>query len=310
MDTQIARGAAVWAVAAVAAIAPTRVQAEGVGAGAYRVSILDASGGPLPTYEKNGRWYVLGSVGDRYRIRVRNDSWRRVEAVVSVDGLDAVDGKPASFAKRGYLVAPHDELVVDGFRVSMDDVATFRFSSVKNSYAVRTGSAREVGVVGVAIFPERMPPLPPPLVHRPCWDEPCAGPTPEEEMTQRDTNVGEPSQAAPRARSAAPPIASTPRSEDAGDAPRSRANAAERPGLGTEFGERRESRVTGVEFERASDEPAHVLMLRYDDRRGLAALGIDLDGCRRRDENRLRATARPFGEMSRRFANPPAGWDN
>ena len=36
--------------------------------------------------------------------------------------------------------------------------AAFRFSSVPDSYAARTGSAREVGVIGVAVFPERVPP--------------------------------------------------------------------------------------------------------------------------------------------------------
>jgi hypothetical protein len=45
---------------------------------------------------------------------------------------------------------------IDGFRQSVDTVAAFRFGSVRGSYAAqKTGDARNVGVIGVAIFNER-----------------------------------------------------------------------------------------------------------------------------------------------------------
>ncbi len=37
----------------------------------------------------------------------------------------------------------------------MDEVAAFRFGSVKNSYAGKKGDDRNVGVIGVAVFEER-----------------------------------------------------------------------------------------------------------------------------------------------------------
>ena len=60
-------------------------------------------------------------------------------------------------------------------------------------------------------------------------------------------------------------------------APRPR-GAPQRPGLGTEFGEARESHGTEASFERASSRPEALLTFRYDDWEGLLALGVDVDG--------------------------------
>ena len=122
----------------------------------YRIELVDGVGRQLPTYASRGRFYVLGHNSSRYSLRVHNPTSRRIEAVVSVDGLDVIDGQTANFkSKRGYVVPPHDSVTIEGFRTSTSNVATFRFSSVGNSYAGRKGKARNVGVIGVAIFEER-----------------------------------------------------------------------------------------------------------------------------------------------------------
>jgi hypothetical protein len=74
--------------------------------------------------------------------------------VVSVDGLDVIDGENGDLRKRGYVVPPHGDVKIEGFRTSTADVATFRFSSVDGSYAGKKGKARNVGVIAVAIFEE------------------------------------------------------------------------------------------------------------------------------------------------------------
>ena len=124
----------------------------------YNVELINENGAALQTYQHNGRFYVLGDANDRYTIRVSNPTNRRVEAVISVDGLDVIDGDTADLSKRGYVVPPYGELRVDGFRVSTASVATFRFSSVGESYAGRKGKDRNVGVIGVAIFDEQAAP--------------------------------------------------------------------------------------------------------------------------------------------------------
>ena len=129
----------------------------GIGAGANQVfiSLLDEYGQSLPAYHVGGRAYVLGQPGRRYSIRIENRSPYRFEAVVSVDGLDVVDGREASLSKRGYIVGPGGSTTIEGFRTSTSQVAAFRFGAVGTSYAAQTtGSARNVGVVGVALFAE------------------------------------------------------------------------------------------------------------------------------------------------------------
>jgi len=120
------------------------------------VGLRDQSGSFLPGLIVGDRWLVVGEQGRRYSIVVRNRSDLRLEVVLSVDGLDVMDGRTASVRKRGYVIEAHRQLVVEGFRQSTDAVAAFRFGPVRESYAnQKYGDTRNVGVVGIAIFNER-----------------------------------------------------------------------------------------------------------------------------------------------------------
>lgn len=119
-----------------------------------RVSLRDESGRPLAGYMVNERLYVLGSGGQRYTILLENTTPVRFEAVVSVDGLDVINGRPAAMGFRGYIIPAHGQIAIDGFRQDAGHVAAFRFGTVGDSYAAQTGSARNVGVIGVALFSE------------------------------------------------------------------------------------------------------------------------------------------------------------
>ncbi|MGE9268578.1 MAG: hypothetical protein ACQKBY_10810 [Verrucomicrobiales bacterium] len=97
--------------------------------------------------------YVIGRKGETYRIYLENTSRVPVEVVVSVDGLDVMDGKRASVRKRGYLIAPGKSLEIKGFRKSHSQVAAFTFGSVADSYSQRKhGTSRDVGVIGLAVY--------------------------------------------------------------------------------------------------------------------------------------------------------------
>ena len=266
----------------------------------YRVELLHGDSGRLPTFYASGRAYVLGTIGERYRIRIANPTSRRVEAVVSVDGLDAIDGRPASFEdKRGYVIAPYGEVTVDGFRTSVDRVATFRFSSVRDSYAARKGEARNVGVIGVAFFPERERPVA--VIPQPPYydDRPRSSAAPKSGAAAESAGRA-PGAPAP---APAPSSAAEPKADGAGSyggAPRREA----RRGLGTEFGEQRFSSVGYTSFQRENAvQPANVTELRYNDRQGLLALGIRVDEGYGRDDVSLRESADPFPRN--RFAAPP-----
>ncbi len=129
------------------------------------VSLRDEHGRPLPAYVVGDRTFVVGQAGQRYSIHIENSTPYRFETVVSVDGLDVIRGTDASLAHRGYIVRPGGSVTIDGFRQSAQTVAAFRFGSVSTSYTAQmTGSARNVGVIGLALFGEAGAPTPASLV--------------------------------------------------------------------------------------------------------------------------------------------------
>jgi hypothetical protein len=153
----------------------------------YRVTIEDLDGTPLPTFRQDGATFVLGEPGDRYNIRVYNPTGERIEAVVTVDGRDAISGDVGDYVtQRGYLIEAWGSLLVEGFRRSLDEVAAFRFTGRGGSYSALRGTPQHVGVIGVAVFPEKLRPPPRPVwrprpryvpeseYQRPSWNAPHA----------------------------------------------------------------------------------------------------------------------------------------
>jgi hypothetical protein len=120
-----------------------------------RISLRGESGEVLPGFVSGGEAFVIGQPGQRYAIVLENHTSARIEAVLTVDGLDVINGQPGSTSNRGYLVRPHASIVIEGFRRSTSTVAAFRFGGVEGSYADERGAARNVGVIGVALFAER-----------------------------------------------------------------------------------------------------------------------------------------------------------
>lgn len=309
----------------------------------YSVELITSDGDTLATYMQKGRFYVHGAHGQRYTIRVTNPTSQRIEAVVSVDGLDVVDGESGDLRKRGYVVPPHGTVNIEGWRTSLSDVASFRFSSVSGSYAGKKGKARNVGVIAVAIFAEQAAPQI--IVDEPddydyddgyYGDEvegyldrgsraPAGGgggakgkvaakrpaPPPPEATGTRQGRGGD--GAADSAEAEAPSRVTVGGSAGGDVAPTSRDERCctkpaerERLGLGTEFGESRHSAASYTRFVRSSDRPVAVAELRYNDTAGLKALGILVEPLPDADELMTRETADPF-PGDRGFARPPAG---
>lgn len=110
---------------------------------------------PLTVYWQGQRAYVAGASGEPYRLLLTNRSGERVMAVVSVDGINVLDGKNAAYNQMGYVLEPYQTATIDGWRKSYDHVARFQFANLPESYAGQTGRPGQVGVIGVAVFQER-----------------------------------------------------------------------------------------------------------------------------------------------------------
>jgi hypothetical protein len=310
------------------AIAPARLRAP------YDVQVLRGDGQALPTYALRDRFYVQGNAGERYVLRITNPTPRRIEAVVSVDGLDVIDGENGDLRKRGYVVPAYGETRIEGFRTSQADVATFRFSSVSGSYAGQKGKPRNVGVIAVALFEEQPAPdeqqiivgqapprRPRPYDYRDDLDAsrsaPAgrgaaapASPPPRPARADRSAAADEAprkasgrTEAAPAQAPGAPSGGYAPPSDVEGDVAMPEPQRRERLGLGTEFGEQRTSAASYTRFVRAGGRPVAIAELRYNDTAGLMAIGIPVQPMPDGDEIMTRETANPF--PGDRFAQPP-----
>ncbi|MCB1276350.1 hypothetical protein [Prosthecobacter sp.] len=111
-------------------------------------------GHTYPYYQAGGRRIVIGDAGYHYEVRLENRTKKRLEIVLSVDGLNVLTGKPASPSQHGFVLEPKQTYDVDGFRKDSTTVRSFQFGSVAASQAAAKGGAGNVGVIGLAVFEE------------------------------------------------------------------------------------------------------------------------------------------------------------
>jgi hypothetical protein len=112
----------------------------------------------LPLVSSGGRYYVAGTPGNAYSIRVLNRAGEDVLAVVSVDGVNVVSGETAAVGQSGYILGRGQRFDIKGWRKSLDEVAAFYFSRPEDAYATRTGRPEDLGVIGVAVFRRKVEP--------------------------------------------------------------------------------------------------------------------------------------------------------
>jgi hypothetical protein len=243
----------------------------------------------LPIYLHRGEYWVAGVPGQGYELWLTSRvPGRRVLATTSVDGINVITGQTAAPVGRGYVLSPYSMATVSGWRKSEHEVAAFRFAAPQASYAAQTGRPANVGVIGVAVFPELQLPPPPP-VYRPApvpvspaketsvfnsgKHADAAGGSVHEKSKMQAPGAAAPSMAAERVNSdtsanakqeAAAPSAAMKRS----------ASPSVAQGLGTQHGERMASYAPTVAFKRESNSPAELITLRYDTTENLVARGV------------------------------------
>ncbi len=231
------------------------------------------SGETLPVYRHQGDLWVAGRPGARYAVSVRNSTPGRVLGVVSVDGVNVVSGETASWEQTGYVLSPWQQYDITGWRKSDAEVAAFHFTASPSSYAARTGRPAHVGVIGVAVFLEKV--VPPPVL----MPQPMPQSMPES-LSRRDGAPSEPERSNAAATGAAKSAEAPAGAQDSA-ALRERAEEslasrrmAPAPRLGTGHGAREGSWVGHTTFERRSQRPDEVIRIRYDSRENLVAMGV------------------------------------
>ena len=220
------------------------------------VQLIDRTHNSILTEHRHrGSAWVAGRPGERYAVRLTNRSGTRVLVVLSVDGVNVISGQTAATAQTGYVLAPWQSADITGWRKSDAEAAAFYFTALPDSYAARTDRPHNVGVIGAAVFRERVA-APRPLPFEPL---PYSRGRDEGAARQQD-NAG----------TAAPSAQPAPSRER--DAALSEPAAAEK--LGTGHGEREYAPVSRTSFERASTQPAEIVQVRYDSHANLVAAGV------------------------------------
>jgi hypothetical protein len=276
-----------------------------------QVSILQ-NGRVLRTIAHKGETYVEAPPAGEYTIRLSNSSPKRCMAVVSVDGVNILNGTDAGFAGPGYVLGPWQTVDVPGWRRDHGKVSAFTFEEQGASYAAQTGrGTANVGVVGVAVFEEKVRAAVPPIViekhhhhHHDHW--------PWTHLYPRVTpfwyggtgdggsftsgidvtcNAGEVLRAHSTTLGASYGSAVTSRSATLKHQTKS---------IGTAYGKETTFHTADVAFERATEAPAAVIALRYATRERLVEWGVPVD------EPAVDAAPNPF-PMSQGVP-APAGW--
>ena len=112
---------------------------------------------PLNDNPSRYRAYIQATPNERYRLRVTNNSDQRVGLVIAVDGRNIISGKKSYLSRneRMYILNPHDSADYDGWRSSTTQTNRFYFTHAADSYAAAWGDTSAMGVIAMAVYPER-----------------------------------------------------------------------------------------------------------------------------------------------------------
>lgn len=123
------------------------------------VDIL-VNGRPIRKYAHENRVFIESRENTVYSIRIKNNGFYRRLVVVSVDGINVINGEPAGSSKAGYVINGYSSIDVAGFRTSLTDVHPFKFNLKKKSYAAKSpstgGDTSNCGAIGIEVYSESL----------------------------------------------------------------------------------------------------------------------------------------------------------
>ncbi len=149
-----------------AALALLTLTAASAAAALVDVDVVSDARGTLPLYRAGSRGHgthrswLEARKGERYGIRIRNHTARRIAVVVAVDGRNIISGERSDLRgdERMYVLAPYESTTYDGWRTARDTVNRFYFTEPGDSYAAVFGDQSAMGVIAVAVYREAGPP--------------------------------------------------------------------------------------------------------------------------------------------------------
>jgi len=269
----------------------------------FQLKIL-IDGKPIQEYHKDGRTFVEGRQGSNFSLELTNLTPRRILVHPTVDGLSAMSGKEASrLDNDGYVLHAFQKTEIPGWRLNDDEVARFFFAGDGKSYAEKTGKGLDKGVIACAVWEEKVIVRPDTVFfssHAPCAADADEENTLNSEMCSYELQNSSHS-FMPESRHETKTSGDIMRGARKRKMSMKKKRAVSTQNLGTGFGERAQHEVHTTTFDKATDEPAVVATIYYDDLKGLRTRGINIR--RQRKRNRL---PDPFPRD--KGCTPPNGW--
>lgn len=125
---------------------------------------------PVRKYSHEGRTFIEAKYAKEYSIRVKNSSPLRKLVVATVDGINVLDGLTGGISRAGYVLDGFNSFEIKGFRTSNEEVHPFVFKTKADSYAAKSdetgGDTSNCGVIGVAVYDEKIKPLGHPIFYK------------------------------------------------------------------------------------------------------------------------------------------------
>ncbi len=127
------------------------------------IDVISDERGRLREYQagagrkKTERRYIEAKNGERYLIRIRNQTDKRVGLVIAVDGRNIISGKKSYLrnSERMYVVGPWQSSEFEGWRSGKNRVNRFYFTDATDSYADAWDDHTALGVIAAAVYKDR-----------------------------------------------------------------------------------------------------------------------------------------------------------
>ena len=222
-----------------------------------RVTVL-IDGTRAKIYSHGGEYFIEGRMGRNYTLLITSRVNSRIKVSAAVDGLDVIDGRRASYDKPGYIINPYSNVNIKGWRISDGEVASFKFGPISESYAMKMDSPSEIGVISFGFFMES-----------------------RSDVYIEDYNYVKYRNEGGGVKADRAPAAGAAESKKAPVDSSSKVMAESAQSIGTEFGDRRDSRVSHTAFDAETSYPQAVVKINYASyedlvRRGIIGGGSDI----------------------------------
>ena len=236
-------------------------------------------GRPLPEYHHDGATWIEGRSGSDYVLRLRNRTGKRVEAVVTVDGVNVVNAEEGSAAGTGYVLGPYQTTDIKGFLRDAAHAAAFTFGAGGDAYRAKLGrDVAHIGAIGAAVFEEKVPRVSYtalPKVYIPVypsipWQYPYYPPA---YIGGGFGLRGDTTGTSPPGSSEVQCSVGSAQAMDVGGSKTAQ-------NLGTAYGREVDFSTTTTSFERATEHPVESFTIRYDDAEGLRRRGVPVGAVR------------------------------